>query len=566
MLAALEIHNIALIDSLQLQFEKGLNVLSGETGAGKTIIIDSLNLALGGRADRELVRTGETEAEVRALFEVDDLTRVKPLLDELGCDCADGQILIERRISLSGHNVCRVCDRLVTVAQLKQVADALVEMHGQHEHQTLADTRQQLSYLDAYARSELTDIKQRVAAQYAVWHELRRQIKQLSDMAGDAQQRTELLKFQLSEIDELRVKPGEDTRLQTRVDEMKAFEKTGDALETADAALGSERGSALDQLRRAAKALERVADMGPAYESLSNRLNEQLYLIEDIAYEVNNMFKAQDFDPQLLERMEQRLSALNTAKLRYGPTLDDVLAHRQSLADQIEEIADADKRRHTLHESLRQEQAHLAELCNQLTELRREAAQRFAGELKGHLADLGMAKVEFIADVQQHKQASAISANGWDTVEFLLSANAGEQPRPLGKIASGGELSRTMLALKAVAAGTDGTETMIFDEIDTGISGRIIQAVGEKMAALASARQVIVITHHAPIAALADAQYLVEKQERGGRAYTSVRQLKHQERVSEIARIMGSVDEVSLNHAQHMLTEAAARRSQLALK
>lgn len=563
MLTALDIRNIALIDRLTLTLSPGLNVLTGETGAGKTIIIDALDLALGGRADRELIRTGAEQADVQALFELSDDSELKGLLDELGVECEGGQLLISRQLSASGRNVCRVGDRLVSLGQLRQITACLVEMHGQHEHQSLTDTRQQLRYLDAFAHRELSGLKEDVARQYAVWRDLRGRIRALNVDERESARRVELLKFEQRELEALKLKPGEDERIEARLSEMRGFEKTSDALAEAYAALDGDNLSALDQLRRAVGAMERISEMGEGYEQLSARLSDMLYQLEDAAFEVHALRSSQDFDPQLMERMESRLSALNVAKARYGPTLKDVIAKYEGIGEELEQIADNKRQLKVYVEQLKREQSALIRLCEQLTQARREAAGRFAAQVKAHLEDLGMAKVEFGVDVQEHRQASALSPLGWDTVEFTMSANAGEAPKPLGRVASGGELSRTMLALKAIAADADSIGTMIFDEIDTGISGRVTQAVGEKLASIARTRQVIAITHQAQLAALADAQYLVEKRERDGRVFTQVRPLDEEERVLELARIMGGDDEASLNHARSMLAAGRERRDAL---
>ncbi len=563
MLTELDIRNIALIDRLTLAPEPGLNVLTGETGAGKTIIIDALDLALGGRADRELIRTGASEAEVQALFTVDDNAELCALLDQMGVDHSDGQLLITRQLSANGRNAIRVGDRMVSLSQLKQITACLVEMHGQHEHQSLTDEKQQLRYLDAFARRELSELKGEVAKQYAVWRELRGRIRALNVDERESTRRIELLKFEQKELESLKLKAGEDVRIETRLNEMRKSEKTSDALTEAYAALDGDSACALDQLRRAANALSQIADVGENYEQLSTRLSDILYQLEDAAFEVHAMRSSQEYDPQLMDRMESRLSALNSAKSKYGPTLDDVIAKYQSIGEELDQIADAKRQVKIYIEQLKKEQSVLIRLCERLTQARREAAERFAEQLKVHLKDLGMGRVVFNVDVQEHRQASALSPLGWDTVEFTMSANAGEAPRPLSKIASGGELSRTMLALKAIAADADSIGTMIFDEIDTGISGRITQAVGEKLASIAHSRQVIAITHQAQLAALADAQYIVEKHERDGRVYTGVRRLSDDERAAELARIMGGDDEASLNHARSMLAAAKQRRTEL---
>lgn len=563
MLITLDIRNIALIDRLTLELAPGLNVLTGETGAGKTIIIDSLDLALGGRADRELIRTGAEQAEVQALFTLEG-EGIYAQLAELGVSAEDGQLLITRQLSASGRNVCRVGERMVSLAQLRQIAACLVEMHGQHEHQALTDPHQQLRYLDAFARRELSQLKADVARQYAVWRELRSRMRALNVDERESARRVELLRFEQKELDALKLKPGEDERIQARLDEMRDCEKTSEGLSEANAALDGDNASALDQLRRAAAALERLSDSGENYAQLSARVNDMLYQLEDVAFEVHALRSAQEFDPQLMERLESRLSALNSAKARYGPTLGDVIARHEGIAEELEQIADAKRQFKVYAEQLKREQSALIRLCEALTQARRDAALRFAQRLREHLSDLGMARVEFTVNVTEHRQASALSPLGWDTVEFLMSANAGEALRPLSRIASGGELSRTMLALKAIAADADSIGTMIFDEIDTGISGRITQAVGEKMARIACARQVLAITHQAPIAALADAQYLVEKHEQGGRVFTRVRRLDDEQRVAELARIMGGDDAASLNHARSMLATARQRRSELA--
>lgn len=564
MLTTLDIRNIALIDRLTLELEPGLNVLTGETGAGKTIIIDSLDLALGGRADRELIRTGAEQAEVQALFTLDESNdELCDILDELGVDYDDGQLLITRQLSSNGRNTIRVGDRLASLSQLKQITACLVEMHGQHEHQSLTDERQQLRYLDAFARHELDELKADVARQYAVWRDLRSRIRALNVDEHESARRVELLKFEQKELEALKLKPGEDERIEARLSEMRINAKSSDALTEAYAALDGDSISALDQLRRAANALGQIADMGENYEQLSTRLSDMLYQLEDAAFEVHALRSSQEYDPQLMDRMERRLSALNNAKARYGPTLSDVIAKYESIGEELEQIADAKRQVKVYVEQLKKEQSALIRLCERLTQARRDAAERFALKLKEHLKDLGMARVSFNVDVQEHRQASALSPLGWDTVEFTMSANAGEAPRPLSKIASGGELSRTMLALKAIAADADSIGTMIFDEIDTGISGRITQAVGEKLASIARTRQVIAITHQAQLAALADAQYLVEKRERDGRVFTGVRRLNEEERVSELSRIMGGDDEASLNHARSMLSSARQRRVEL---
>ena len=564
MLTTLDIRNIALIDRLTLELEPGLNVLTGETGAGKTIIIDSLDLALGGRADRELIRTGAEQAEVQALFTLDESNdELCDILDELGVDYDDGQLLITRQLSSNGRNTIRVGDRLASLSQLKQITACLVEMHGQHEHQSLTDERQQLRYLDAFARHELDELKAAVARQYAVWRDLRSRIRALNVDEHESARRVELLKFEQKELEALKLKPGEDERIEARLSEMRINAKSSDALTEAYAALDGDSISALDQLRRAANALGQIVDMGENYEQLSTRLSDMLYQLEDAAFEVHALRSSQEYDPQLMDRMERRLSALNNAKARYGPTLGDVIAKYESIGEELEQIADAKRQVKVYVEQLKKEQSALIRLCERLTQARRDAAERFALKLKEHLKDLGMARVSFNVDVQEHRQASALSPLGWDTVEFTMSANAGEAPRPLSKIASGGELSRTMLALKAIAADADSIGTMIFDEIDTGISGRITQAVGEKLASIARTRQVIAITHQAQLAALADAQYLVEKRERDGRVFTSVRRLNEEERVSELSRIMGGDDEASLNHARSMLSSARQRRAEL---
>lgn len=563
MLTTLDIRNIALIDRLTLELSPGLNVLTGETGAGKTIIIDSLDLALGGRADRELIRTGEEQAEVQALFDIGSNPELEAMLDDMGIDHADGQLLISRQLSANGRNVIRVGDRMCSLGQLKQITACLVEMHGQHEHQSLTDERQQLKYLDAFAHRELKELKAEVARQYAVWRDLRGRIRALNVDERESARRVELLRFEQRELEQLKLKPGEDERIAARLEEMRGYEKTSEALATAYSALDGDEAGALDQLRQAVGALGQISDMGENYERLSARLSDMLYQLEDAAFEVHALRSSQEYDPQLMERMERRLSALNSAKARYGPTLDDVIARCASIGEELEQIADAKRQLKLYAGQLKKEQTALIRLCEQLTQARREAAERFAQRLKEHLKDLGMARVVFNVEVSEHRQASALSPLGWDTVEFTMSANAGEAPRPLGKIASGGELSRTMLALKAVAADADAIGTMIFDEIDTGISGRVTQAVGEKMASIACARQVLAITHQAPIAALADEQYLVEKREEGGRVFTHVRRLSGDERVAELSRIMGGDDEASLNHARSMLESARERRAAL---
>lgn len=562
MLLELNIRNIALIEKLRVEFGPGLNVLTGETGAGKSIVVDSVNLALGERADRELIRTGAEKASVQAVFEVGDNPRVLRLLDEFGLSDEDGLLVISRELSASGRNICRISGSVVPLSQLKQITALLVDVHGQHQHQSLMIPARHLHFLDCYGDGEHMRKMDEVRRLYGEYAEIKKRLEQFTGDKMERERRIDMLRFQLEEIEAVRVKPGEDEKLEQQNRLLSNAEKIASSVETAYSLvyLGSGRSpSAQEALRRASSAMGAIAPLDERFEGLQKRLEELYYSAQDVGYELQDVKDGLEYDPAQADRVADRLDALNRLKRKYGPELSDVIAFREDVREQLSLIEEGDEQLERLNRKYNQAREALASASAALSESRRALACGFVEKMLGQLGELGMERVRFQVRFQTPPDMeSAFSAHGVDNVEFMISPNPGEPVKPLAHVASGGELSRIMLALKAIAADHDDVHCMIFDEIDTGISGRMAQVVGEKMATIALDRQVICVTHLPQIAALGDQHFVVEKQTDGQRTDSSVRKLDDEGRIKELARMVGGADngDSSLAHARNMLLSA----------
>ena len=560
MLLELNIRNIALIEKLRIEFGEGLNVLTGETGAGKSIVIDSVNLALGGRADRELIRAGSEKASVQAVFDVSGNERVLALLDEWGFETDEGLLTLGRELSQSGRNICRVAGQAATLAQLRELTALLVELHGQHEHQELLSPARHLQVLDAFGGEAH---KPCLSAVRAAWAEYAADREALSALTAELKQRDvtmEVLRRQLDDIEPLRLKPGEDETLARRFRLMENAEKIQSRVEKAYSLVyaGAERApSAQEALKKASAAMSAIGELDERFRTLAARLDELYYAAQDVGYELQDLIEGLDFDPAAYEKTGARLDAIERLKDRYGPTLDDVLRYRDEAKARLETLNRADERLGELKERLDASEAKLRAACEALTQRRRELAEAFEKGVIGQLSELGMARVRFTVRFDP-PDPRRIGPGGADTLEFMISPNPGEPLKPLSSTASGGELSRVMLAIKAVIAERDGVGTIIFDEIDTGVSGRMAQAVGEKMSHIGTHRQVIAVSHLPQIAALGDQHFVVEKGESGGRTTTTVRRLDDEGRVMELSRLIGGMGdpESGIAHARSMLRGA----------
>jgi len=559
MLSRLTITNIALIDALEVQLAPGMNVLSGETGAGKSIIVDAMNLALGERADREMIRTGTQKASVEAWFTgVDGLVADILAQQEIS---PEGDLVLARELSVSGKNTCRVNGVLTTLGVLKQISDRLVDIHGQHEHQSLLHEKNHLGMLDS-TDERIDPARRNVARAYHEYTALQKRLRSLFGDEGDRERRIDVLQFQIDEIRAANISAGEEDTLLQDKKRMNAAESIMDALSGAYETLyDSETGSVLAALKDVSARLQGISGIDEKFGAMAGRVDEAYYTLEEASESVRAGMDESRFDPDALEEMEERLALIGTLKRKYGdPELDGAYLKQaeQELADLIDSEALIEK----LTDEMESKRKTLYDLSVKLSELRREAAAGFEQKIKAQLNDLGMAAGQFNVSFGEIKAIDecALGASGIDSVAFYISANRGEPAKPLRKVASGGEVSRIMLALKNVAANKGGIPTMIFDEIDTGISGRMAQAVAEKLKSIASMRQVICVTHLPQIASMADKHFLIEKNSDETSTTTTLQPLQGETRVREVARLAGGESSVSLQHAREMLQSAGTQR------
>ncbi len=563
MLLELNIKNIALIDSLRIEFGRGLNVLTGETGAGKSIVVDCVNLALGGRADRDLIRTGEEKASVRALFDIAGNENAIRYLEELGVDTQDGLAEVSREITRSGRNVCRVNSAMLLLSQIKTFTAFLVDIHGQHEHQALMDAGQHLMFLDSFAGNDIAPFKEAVSSAYQAYTDARNRLNKINMDEAERARRFDSLSFQHKEIASAKLKADEEEALDKKNRIYENAEKISTHLRIAyeRVYLGGKSISAQESLKKALDAMKSISDINDRYLKMAERLEELYYAVSDIGYELQDASEETSFDPQEAERVQDRLDLIKRLKRKYGPELSDVIEYGKKAEEELKALSGADELREELKALVKAEEDKLLKAACLLTQAREMAGKALSERVIEQLQDLGMGRTRFSARVTARK---APLADGADDVEFIISPNPGEPMKPLASIASGGELSRIMLAMKAISAENEGVDTMIFDEIDTGISGRMAQTVGEKMCMLGKNRQVIAVTHLAQIAALGDHHFLVEKTVSGDHTGSSVRKLTDEGRMMEIARLVGGADEdeSGRRHAMNMLAAAKTLKKQ----
>ena len=560
MLKQLSIHNIALIDHQSIAFFDGFSVLTGETGAGKSIIIEALNFVLGERASRELVKSGEEKASVEAAFALRGNEAVLEVLAEQGIDCEDSELTLYREFSLSGKNICRANGTLINASVLKLIGDALVDIHGQHAHQSLLDEKKHLELLDRFAGKDALEMKSRVAQAYHKATEARRLLSAAQFNEQERARRIDLLTYQIKEIDAASLNDGEEEQLEEQRGLLQNAQAVMEGLEGANAALSGdegENGGTLASLSMALHLLDGIARLSADYQQLSEKLHALYYDLEDASFTLRDYRNDFSFEPGMLDEIETRLELISTLKRKYGASIAEILAYREKGQRELELIDNAEERREQLTNEYATAKAEYDALSETLSALRKQAAERMSARLLPELNDLGMPHAAFSAKFER-LSGEVPSVNGIDDVEFLLSTNRGEPVKPLSKVASGGELSRIMLSFKSVLADLDGIPTMVFDEIDSGISGQIGTSVAVKMRQIARNHQVLCITHLPQIAAYANHQYLVYKEETGEHTRSNAIKLTQEQRAREIARIMGSggADAVALEHAQQLIDAA----------
>lgn len=565
MLVELTIKNIALIESLRIEFAQGFNVLTGETGAGKSIVVDSINLALGGRADRDMIRTGAERGMVQALFDVSGNPRAQAVLQGLDIESDDGLIAIRRELSRSGRNICRVCDVVVPLNTLKRLTATLMDIHGQHEHQALMNPAKHMDFLDAFGGEAHAAAREKVAALYAERSHIAAELKRLMNDVSERERLMDVLSFQVQEISAAKLKPGEEQKLEKKLSVLENAEKIRQSVEGAYNLVYQGDGrapSAQEALLQSADAMDRIGPLNERYAALAGRLRELYYGAQDVGYELQALLDDLDFEPDLLDKVAARLDAIKKLERKYGATVEEVIEFGAKAADRLNGIKGSDASMGELKKRYKEADNTLRDACAELTTIRRASALQLSERICQQLKDLGMGKTRFEVRVEPLAKPTAA---GMDGVEFMISPNPGEPLRPLASIASGGEISRVMLALKAISVDAEGVDAMIFDEIDTGVSGRMAQVVGEKMCLIAKTRQVLSVTHLPQIAALGDAHFLVEKVAGEDRTDTHVRLLDEEGRVRELSRLVGGAEdsESSLSHGAHMLKEAAGRKQNL---
>lgn len=558
MLELLHIENIAIIEAADIEFAPGFNALTGETGAGKSIVIDSLSAVLGQRTSRELIRTGAEKAFVSAAFS----GMAPELTEELGIQPeADGTLLLQREIQTDGKNVCRVNGRPVTVGQLRALGARLLNIHGQHDGQQLLDEEQHIVYLDSFGRVESLAIT--YAEKYKNFTDIRRQIGALQMDEAEKARRVDTLQYQIEELRRAKLTPGEEEELTARRGMLRNAEKFLDAVAGADYALNGDDsgGGALSALRQAQDALGGVRHLDDAFGQLYERLGEAYSEVYDIAATVEDKRGELDVSPGELDRVESRMDLLYRLKKKYGATVEDMLDYQARCEAELAQIEDAGDTLARLEQALSKAKTDARQAAQALSDARKAAADRLTAQILTELQQLDMGKIRFAVDFAE----KPLDSDGMDTVRFLMSANVGEELRPIHKIASGGELARIMLAMKNVLSEQDHVGTMVFDEVDTGVSGRAAQKVAEKMARISRRKQVLCVTHLPQLAAMADTHFSVEKGERGGRTYTEVRRLDREQRRRELARLTGGshVSQTMLDGAEELLVQAEKFRAEL---
>ena len=558
MLELLHIENIAIIEAADIEFAPGFNALTGETGAGKSIVIDSLSAVLGQRTSRELIRTGAEKAFVSAAFS----GMAPELTEELGIQPeADGTLLLQREIQTDGKNVCRVNGRPVTVGQLRALGARLLNIHGQHDGQQLLDEEQHIVYLDSFGRVENLAIT--YAEKYKNFTDIRRQIGALQMDEAEKARRVDTLQYQIEELRRAKLKSGEEEELTARRGMLRNAEKFLDAVAGADYALNGDDsgGGALSALRQAQDALGGVRHLDDAFGQLYERLGEAYSEVYDIAATVEDKRGELDVSPGELDRVESRMDLLYRLKKKYGATVEDMLDYQARCEAELAQIEDAGDTLARLEQALSKAEKEARQAAQALSDARKAAADRLTAQILTELQQLDMGKIRFAVDFAE----KPLDSDGMDTVRFLMSANVGEELRPIHKIASGGELARIMLAMKNVLSEQDHVGTMVFDEVDTGVSGRAAQKVAEKMARISRRKQVLCVTHLPQLAAMADTHFSVEKGERDGRTYTEVRRLDREQRRRELARLTGGshVSQTMLDGAEELLVQAEKFRAEL---
>lgn len=562
MLQELSIQNFAIIPKLNISFQPGMTVLTGETGAGKSIIIDAVGLLTGGRGSQDFNREGADKAVLQGLIDVEPGQPITQLLDELGIPLEDNQLLIHRELHKSGRNVIRVNGSLVNATTLKEIGQHLVDIHGQNEHQELMQVERHLSLLDEYGKKTIGPVLEKYRAAYDTYRSLESAFhKRQADEQAWAQ-RLDMLTFQSKELADASLVEGEEEMLEAEYQELTNFQDVLAALSKAHEALdGDWDNNGLETISTAMSAMEDIEELSPKYATLTEAVRGAYYELQEAASEILSVRDGLEFDEERLREVDDRLNLIRSLERKYGATITDVLAHQAKVDAELAEMGGGEQSAAELAEQVEVAEQKARTLAEKLHELRLKAAKQLATKIHEQLSDLYMEKAVFSAHITEMKE---LNATGLDAVEFYIQTNPGEGAKPLVKIASGGELSRMMLAMKTIFSREQGITSIIFDEVDTGVSGRVAQAIAEKIAVIGRYSQVLTITHLPQVAAVADNHYFIEKQVVGDRTETSIHTLSEDERVNEVARMLSGdeLTDAAKENARDLIQRAVAKRSE----
>lgn len=550
MLLTIHVKNFALIDEAELSLGPGVQILTGETGAGKSILIDAVTAALGGKAPKDMIRKGADSALVELVFDVTEAEK-QTVFREMDIPVEEGELIVSRRIT-DGRSICKINGVTVTQAMVRRATGLLIDIHGQHEHQSLLHKAKHLEILDAYIREQAEPLKQRLEQCYSRYSVCKKEKETFILDSETRRREMDFCRFELQEIENARLRPGEEEELAARVRRMSHSRKIVEGMNRIYQVIdGEAEDSAGDRIGAAAREMAQIAE----YDENLSDLQEQLFhidsLLSDLGRQIRDYIGEMTFDPGELREAEERLDRIRGLYAKYGGSYEGVLTYRREKTDRLQALEQYDIRREQVLKEFAAAEKEMSILCQELSKMRRDEARRLTEAIRKALVDLNFLDVQVAMDF---KQVNEYRRNGYDEVEFLISTNPGEECRPLGQVASGGELSRIMLAIKSVLADTDDIPTLIFDEIDTGISGRTAQKVAEKLSGIGKSHQVLCITHLAQIAAMADRHFLIEKQVNSGKTVTRVRELDEDASIEELARLTGGAEmtDTGYRHAKEM--------------
>lgn len=562
MLSELSIRNFAIIEQLEVSFDEGLTVLTGETGAGKSIIIDAVQLLVGGRGSQEFIRHGANKAELEGMFIIEEENHpIFEKLNDFGIDVEDGNIILRRDINSNGKTSCRVNGKLVTIASLREIGSQIIDIHGQHDNQELMQERRHIHLLDQFAGQPLFEAHKNYHDIYERYVRLKRRLETANENEQQVAQRIDLYSFQLKEIDAAALQIGEEEELEEEKLKLQHFNRLFERLNTAFESIGGDN-HALDWVGSAMSDLEDAASIDKELSSHAEIISSCFYSLQDVSHELKSIIDSMEFDPMRLSFVEDRLALLLSLKRKYGTTIEDILIYREKISDELDQLLNRDARITQEQEKLDQLKKDLEIEANELSIIRKQAATELEKAIMQQLKELYMEKSDFKVSVTR-KPANVFDSNGIDDVVFLISTNVGEPLKQLVKIASGGELSRIMLALKTIFSKHQGITSIIFDEVDTGVSGRVAQAIADKISMVAVNSQVLCISHLPQVAAMADHHLLIKKEVTDNRTTTAVAEISEIERTKELSRMLSGAEitSLTLQHAEELLSMAETRKA-----